>query len=151
MRSQLLIQIEQFSGVVIFATNLASNYDTAFVTRIKSIQFKKPDMELRKRMWEMMLLPTLPLAAYVDTRALAAIDDVCGRDIKNAIVKAAIAAAVEDEPLITQGGIEKALRDIIEENRKITGKLSSEEKKEIEGKIKRQLRKDKAQERRRHR
>jgi hypothetical protein len=43
MRIQLLIQIEQFDGVVVFATNLAQNYDGTFVTRIRSIHFKKPD------------------------------------------------------------------------------------------------------------
>jgi SpoVK/Ycf46/Vps4 family AAA+-type ATPase len=67
MRSQLLIEIENYTGVVIFATNLASNYDNAFVTRIRNIHFAKPDAGLRKRLWDKMLLPSLPVSADVNT------------------------------------------------------------------------------------
>jgi SpoVK/Ycf46/Vps4 family AAA+-type ATPase len=148
MRSQLLIQIEQFSGVVVFATNLASNYDSAFVTRIKSIHFTKPDQAMRRKMWDKMLLPSLPLDPLMDTEQLAAIEDVCGRDIKNAIVKAAIKTAVDGESVITQKTLEDAIRAIVEANRQITGKLSSAEKREIEQKIKQQQKKDRIRKRR---
>lgn len=145
MRSQLLIQIEQFTGVVIFATNLASNYDGAFVTRIKSIHFKKPDAALRRKMWERMLLPSLPLDPSINTEELAEMEDVCGRDIKNAVVKAAIKTAVDEVPMITQKCLEETLQQIITANREITGQLSSAEKRELEQKIKHQRYKDKIQ------
>jgi ATP-dependent 26S proteasome regulatory subunit len=140
MRSQLLIQIEQYSGMVIFATNLASNYDKAFVTRIKSIHFKKPNLEMRIKLWEKMLLPTLPLDSDVNAEKLAQIDNVCGRDIKNAIVKAAIKTAIDKNLTITQSVLENSIKEILESNEKITGKpLSEEEKKELSEKIKRKL------------
>jgi ATP-dependent 26S proteasome regulatory subunit len=141
MRSQLLIQIEQFSGVVIFATNLASNYDSAFVTRIKSILFTKPNQDMRKKLWEIMLLPQIPLDNNVDVEKLSLIDDVCGRDIKNAIVKAAIKTAIDNEPFITQNILEESLRSIIESNKQVTGKLTEAEKAEISEKIKLKLNK----------
>jgi AAA+ superfamily predicted ATPase len=145
MRSQLLIQIEQFSGVVIFATNLASNYDTAFVTRIKSIHFKKPDLEMRRKLWDKMLLPTLPLDSSVNTEELAKIEDVCGRDIKNAIVKAAIKTAVDGDLYITHNVLSETINSIIEANHEVTGTLSTKEKEEISKKIRRQQRRDKSQ------
>jgi len=148
MRSQLLIQIEQFTGVVIFATNLARNYDSAFVTRIRSIHFRKPDFDMRKKLWKIMLLPTLPLEAGVDIDKLSSIENICGRDIKNTVVKAAIKTAVENEICITQQVLEDTLKSIIESNNEVTGTLSEEEKKEIGEKIKKKLRKSQRQGRR---
>lgn len=147
MRSQLLIQIEQFSGVVIFATNLASNYDNAFITRIKSIHFAMPDQEMRKRLWKIMLLPQLPLDNNIDIEELSLIEDTCGRDIKNAVVKAAIKTAIDNEPYITQKNLHETLSAILESNRQVTGKLSESEKTEIGRKIKRELHKKKIRKR----
>jgi ATP-dependent 26S proteasome regulatory subunit len=140
MRSQLLIQIEQFTGVVIFATNLARNYDSAFVTRIRSIHFKKPNFNMRKKLWQLMLLPQLPLDADIDIDKLASIEDICGRDIKNTVVKAAIKTAIDNEAAITQQVLENTLKSIIESNNEVAGKpLSEDEKKEIGKKIKKKL------------
>ena len=94
MRSQLLICLEQFHGVVIFATNLVKNYDKAFETRIQHVEFQMPDRECRRKIWEAHLPATLPLADDVSSESLAEIDEVCGRDIRNAIIQAAIKAAV---------------------------------------------------------
>jgi len=149
MRSQLLIQIEQFTGVVIFATNLARNYDSAFVTRIRSINFKKPDFDMRKKLWKIMLLPQLPLETGIDLDKLASIEDICGRDIKNTVVKAAIKTAVENENCITQQALEDTLKSIIESNNEVTGTpLSEKEKSEIGEKIKRKLKRQQRQGRR---
>jgi SpoVK/Ycf46/Vps4 family AAA+-type ATPase len=143
MRSQLLIEIENYDGVVIFATNLATNYDSAFITRIKSIHFKKPGPAERKRLWEKMLLPTLPLASDIDTEALAAIEDVCGRDIKNAVVKAAVKAAIDGATALTQADFETALQDIIASNKEVSGaspvKLTDNDKQRIARQLKRKL------------
>jgi ATP-dependent 26S proteasome regulatory subunit len=144
MRSQLLIEIENFKGVVIFATNLAVNYDSAFITRIKSIHFKKPDEYLRKKLWEKMLPPTLPLATDINMENLAKIEDVCGRDIKNAIIKAATKTAINGDEVITQRFLEESIQDIITANKEVTQNkvpsLSDEKKKQIETTIKRKLR-----------
>jgi AAA+ superfamily predicted ATPase len=147
MRSQLLIQIEQFSGVVIFATNLASNYDSAFITRIKSIQFKMPDKDMRKRLWNKMLLPSLPLDNDIDSEKLSEIEGVCGRDIKNAVVKAAIKTAIEGFSSISQQILESSISSIIESNRQVIQNgsgitLTETEKKALGKKIKLQLRKE---------
>ena len=55
MRSQLLICLEQFKGIVIFATNLVANYDKAFLTRLISVEFTTPDAPTRKRIWDIHL------------------------------------------------------------------------------------------------
>jgi SpoVK/Ycf46/Vps4 family AAA+-type ATPase len=147
MRSQLLIEIENYTGVVIFATNLASNYDSAFITRIKSIHFKKPDAALRKRLWERMLIPALPIAEDVNTEQLAAIEDMCGREIKNAVVKAAIKASVNGVVPITHKDFEEAAQAIITSNKEIIQPagtpLSEQEKKALSQNIRRAMRRGK--------
>ena len=96
MRSQLLINLEMFHGIVIFSTNLVQNYDKAFETRIQHIEFSMPDYECRKKIWRIHLPPELPLADDVSIEKLAEIDDVCGRDIRNAVIQSAVDAAVND-------------------------------------------------------
>lgn len=68
MRSTLLIELERFEGVAVFATNFAKNYDSAFVSRIRyHIAFKLPDLEGRKQLWSKMLVPGVPLAEDRET------------------------------------------------------------------------------------
>ena len=52
-----------------------------------------PDEAGRRKIWENHLPPQLPLTSDVNIRELAQIDDVCGRDIKNAVIDAALSAA----------------------------------------------------------
>jgi hypothetical protein len=92
MRSQLLICLEQFKGIVVFATNLVENYDRAFNSRVRHFHFPRPDEDARARIWHAHLPSTLPLHEDVDVAALATFE-ATGRDIKNAILHAAGAAA----------------------------------------------------------
>ncbi len=62
MRSTLLIELEKFNGIAIFATNFAKNYDEAFRSRISHhIHFDLPDLEARKNLWSKMLVEQIPL------------------------------------------------------------------------------------------
>src|SRR5687768_10621496 len=91
----LLRELEHFNGVVIFATNLAANFDPAFERRIRThVLFEMPGVEERERIWRVQMHPTLtPLADDVDFRMLAETYEVSGGDIRNAVLKAALAAA----------------------------------------------------------
>ena len=54
----LLQEMERFNGVVIFATNLASNFDPAFERRIRThVLFEMPGVEERERIWQVQLHP----------------------------------------------------------------------------------------------
>ncbi|HYO71813.1 MAG TPA: ATP-binding protein [Archangium sp.] len=102
MRSQLLICLEQFSGVVIFSTNLVENYDKAFETRVRHIRFELPDENCRAEIWRHHLVPRLPLSADVNPTELAhRVDDICGRDIKNAVIDAAVRVAIQGKRTLT--------------------------------------------------
>ena len=96
----LLRELEAFNGIVIFATNLAANFDPAFERRIRThVLFDMPGVEERSRIWELQIHPKkTPLAPDVDFRRLAERYVVSGGDIKNAVIKAAAAAAAESGP-----------------------------------------------------
>lgn len=115
----LLNELEQFNGVVIFATNLARNFDPAFERRIRThIYFELPGNEERAAIWRAQLHEQrTPLARDVDFRALAARYERSGGDIKNAVLKAALIAADEDIPdeqkQIRQSHFERAMEEVI--------------------------------------
>lgn len=62
MRSTLLIELERFDGIAIFATNFGKNYDEAFRSRISHhVHFNLPDLAARKRLWSRMLVSGIPI------------------------------------------------------------------------------------------
>ena len=115
----LLRQLDAFNGVVIFATNLAVNFDPAFERRIRThVHFLMPGAEERERIWQVQIHPRkTPLARDVDFRALAERYEVSGGDIKNAVLKAAAAAAAEagsdGNKAIHQRHFERGVQDVI--------------------------------------
>jgi SpoVK/Ycf46/Vps4 family AAA+-type ATPase len=115
----LLRELEAFNGIVIFATNLAANFDRAFERRIRThVLFEMPGVEERARIWQLQIHPQkTPLAPDVDFRALAERYVVSGGDIKNAVIKAAAAAAAEPGPdlgkRIGQRHFERATEEVI--------------------------------------
>jgi len=115
----LLRELEAFNGVVIFATNLAANFDPAFERRIRAhVRFEMPGVDERERIWHVQIHPhKTPMAADVDFRVLAEKFAVAGGDIKNAVIKAAAAAAAEPgqerSKQIHQEHFERAMADVI--------------------------------------
>lgn len=63
-RSTMLIEMDNFTGVLVFASNFPENYDSAFRRRISHhIHFQLPDNNARLRLWDMHLVDKIPLAA----------------------------------------------------------------------------------------
>ena len=97
--SVLLQELEWYNGVVIFATNLAANFDPAFERRIRThVLFDMPGPAERERIWRVQLHPRTPLDTDVDFADLARRYDVSGGDIRNAVLKAALTAAARPGP-----------------------------------------------------
>ncbi|MBX8496861.1 ATP-binding protein [Pseudomonas cichorii] len=116
-RSVLLNILNDFSGILIFATNFISNYDPAFMRRIsKHIHFKLPDQENRialfRRYIPQHLQGGLDLGAY----ALAA-HGLSAADIENVTLMAAFKAAYKQSTCLSG-------EDMLQE---ITNTLSSKQ------------------------
>lgn len=154
LRSQMLILLEEFPGIVVFATNLVTNFDKAFESRIlKHIRFDLPCLEARVDIIKKMLPSKLPLEApFTEEQLLKAAEiteGFSGREIKGAIL----------DLLLSKANIEDALNIIITyedfvnalQNRKESKeKLKEEERKLLQNKISKKL-EEKAEEKRRER
>lgn len=89
-RAAMLKQLDEFDGVVLFATNLARNYDDAFVRRILAhIEFDLPDYEGRVKLWQYLIPGEVPLQDDVTGEWLASESDgLSGGDILNVVISA---------------------------------------------------------------
>lgn len=131
MRSTLLIELERFEGIVVFATNFAKNYDSAFVSRIRyHIEFKLPDFEQRKQIWTRLLVPGVPLADERSTmieRGAAASEGLSGREIRTVMRTALPRALVANpsKPSVAWTDFESAIADVRAANHNIGKRHSS--------------------------
>lgn len=144
MRSQLLICLERFRGVVIFATNLVSSYDPAFDTRVRHVEFPLPDEKCRQAIWRAHLPEELPKREGFSIERLAAHEGAfCGRDIKNAVVDAAIRAALANRvPMVEEdflAALERVRESRIKRDKPPVRELTPEERTAMEEKIKKSL------------
>ncbi|MBK1645924.1 AAA family ATPase [Thiocapsa imhoffii] len=122
-RSTTLIELDNFEGTVIFASNLVRNYDNAFLRRMLAhIQFKLPAAPQRAAIWRCHVPSQLPLAADVDFDLLARDSDgAAGGDIQNAILLAASYAALRSgaEQVVTLADLQRAITFLLDGKRRI--------------------------------
>src|SRR4030095_11367658 len=114
----LLQELERFNGVVIFATNLAANFDPAFERRIRThVLFEMAGISEREQIWRVQMHARPPLANDVDFRALAEQFEASGGDIRNAVLKAAMGGAAEPGKggfkAIHQLHFEESIREVV--------------------------------------
>jgi len=107
----LLQEIERFPGVCILTTNTFGILDKALVRRIQyRVTFHEPDLEQRKRIWEVLCPAEAPLASDVDFSILSKRFELTGAQIKNALLRAAYRAADQGSQ-ITQALLVEACQD----------------------------------------
>lgn len=105
LRSQMLILLEEFDGVVIFATNLVSNFDEAFMSRIqKHIKFELPDAAQRSEIVKKLIPSRIPLSHTFTEQDFIDIgkcgEGLSGREIKNAIFELMLSKASGNENIV---------------------------------------------------
>lgn len=116
-RSVLLTLLNDYEGMVIFATNFISNYDPAFMRRIQyHIRFDLPDEQLREKLWRMYIPQEMPTDLHI-SEISQKYDGISGSDISNAVLKAALKAAKNQETFVKQTNFEEAVEEIIKSKR----------------------------------
>ena len=91
----ILQEIENLDGILIATTNLTQNLDPAFERRfLYKICFEKPDVEVRKKIWETMI-PSLNDQEY---SLLAAAYEFSGGQMENIARKYSIGTILNGEP-----------------------------------------------------
>ena len=87
--------------MTVFATNLASNYDTAFIRRILGhIEMPLPDADQRAQLWRYHIPDRMPVQLNNDDweRLVAESEGLSGGDILNIVVNAASLALEREGP-----------------------------------------------------
>ena len=114
MQNIFLEQIEKFEGILIATTNLLENIDKAFSRRFNyKVEFKKPDMPQRERLWHFMLLEKADYEEGFDVSILSKYE-LTGGQIDLIIRNTAYKVAIRDESLFT-------MKDFTEEIEKEIG------------------------------
>ncbi|MEU6254828.1 ATP-binding protein [Streptomyces sp. NPDC047043] len=102
MRTELLMALDSFEGLVIFASNLPHSYDAAVESRLLHVDFALPDLAARRLIWQTHLPAELPVHEDVHIDELADVNGVSGRDIKMAVILAAVGTARRSEHAVTR-------------------------------------------------
>lgn len=138
-RSVLLNLLNQYTGIILFATNFIQNFDAAFLRRIRyHVQFYLPDAELRRQLWRMYIPSKMPCLINFDEMA-EKYENISGSDIATAVFSAAVCAARNRETSIPQKYFEDAIQRCLDVKRANAGNdvtvkrkiLSDEEAKEL--------------------
>lgn len=91
MSNEMFQLLENYNGVIIFATNLVTDFDKAFKSRILAfIEFAEPDHDTRKRLIEIMIPKRLPMKQRLSDEELDTLaeisDGFSGREIRKAML-----------------------------------------------------------------
>ena len=116
-RSVLLVLINEYDDLILFASNFITNYDPAFMRRILAhVKFDLPDEENRFKLWNMYIPQALP--TDVNIKELAAkYQGVSGADISNAVLNASLRAARLGEDIVKHSYFEEAI-EVIKRSKK---------------------------------
>lgn len=134
MSNELYTLIETFNGCIIFASNHIKDFDPAVISRIiEPIEFKLPDFDARKCIFEKNIQSTFPLencSSAETIKELASITEgFSGRDIRkglqiayaDAVLKYKIELGIpEDEIRIKLSDVIDSLNEVKEAKSKIT-------------------------------
>lgn len=127
----MLLELDKFDGVVIFATNLARNYDGAFVRRIPAhIEFELPDEACLVQLWKYLLPEEVPrtedtISEWLVQESLG----LAGGDILN-VVKLAASQAVSrkgNDRLVMQSDIKNAIAQVKNAKEKIGSTVAEQQ------------------------
>ena len=123
----LLQKTEEFSGVVILATNLVQNFDEAFKRRMRFIiDFPFPDTQRRAELWKRAFPAGAPLG-NIDFDFLVSHYELSGSNIRSiALHSAFLAASGEGEP-VGMKHIMPALRNEYSKSGKAFGRAEAGE------------------------
>jgi len=101
-RAELLMWLDGYHGLVIFATNSVSSYDPAFLRRLIPFEFMPPTEAERIEIFWRHIPDPMPLAADVTEESIIPLlHGLMGRDIRRLIIDAAMNAVLDGSPAVS--------------------------------------------------
>lgn len=111
-RSVMLTLLNEFDGVILFATNYISNFDPAFMRRIVAhVEFKLPNLQERIQLLTKFISPKMPNTIRIYDIANQ-FEGLSGSDYSNAVLLAAFAGAQSQEKIVQHEHLMTALKGI---------------------------------------
>lgn len=96
----LITKIERHDGLVLMTANGSGELDAALERRIDfALHFPHPDVELRTRIWESLITEDMPIEGPIDFERLGRNYSLSGGRIRTVLMRAALRAARQNEPL----------------------------------------------------
>ena len=93
IQSIILEELETFPGILILTTNLESNMDEAFFRRFDlKMKFNLPDLECRRKLWNLYLKKEIPGARAIDIELLSQSYSFSGAQIALVVQNACVEA-----------------------------------------------------------
>jgi len=113
--SFLLQRVEDFTGLLILASNYKSNMDDAFLRRFHSIiQFPMPNAQERLKLWKQSLPVSIKLSDRLQLPFIAEAHEISGAAIINIVQYASLKALSREDKTLYQedllNGIKRELR-----------------------------------------
>lgn len=94
--SYLLQKVEEYTGIVILATNYKNNMDEAFIRRLHfAVDFPFPQADQRRQIWKQIWPQDIQLDTKIDLQKLADKLELTGGSIRNIALTTAFKAANE--------------------------------------------------------
>jgi len=110
----LLQRVESFAGLAIMTTNFRRNIDQAFLRRFRfAVEFPQPDAAARETIWRQSFPAGAPLADDLDFRFIARRLELSGGNIRQITLRAAFAAAAENEPITMKHLVEATRAELV--------------------------------------
>lgn len=125
VKNAMLTEVETHKGVVIFASNFVSKYDSAFATRIQGFEFLAPTRSELVRIWEKKIPMSVPGREKLDFDGLADFTfkyAFCGRDVRNAAVRAFKSVLRRGQECILQEDLIYACKMLVEDRKNMEKK-----------------------------
>jgi len=120
--SYLLQLLEEYTGIIILASNKKQNIDPAFVRRMRYVfEFTRPETAERRKIWRQVIgeLSGAESLSALDTtiERLASNVDISGAQIKNAVLASLFVARRKGEPLAMSHLLRGVERELSKEGR----------------------------------
>lgn len=115
MRSQMIIELDRFHGIALFATNLIVNYDHSFRSRLNTISVPLPDKSSRAEILKLFLnsckIPGTDDITPSDINNFSQeAEGLSGRDLRDAFILAATEMVLDEST-----GLKDSLRKTLSE------------------------------------
>ena len=108
--SYLLQRVEQFSGMVILASNYKNNIDSAFLRRFQSvIHFPKPGVDERQRIWRGLIPEPIRLDPALDLAAICRRHELTGSNITNVMQHCLLQTAARGDRILSAADVQTAV------------------------------------------